>query len=1133
MRPRILLAFLCASLILAVLNPQRSMAQFTISTVAGGGPNHLPALQAGVGSPANVALDGAGNVYIADFYSSQIFEISNGTLTVVAGNGTIGYSGDGGLATAAALNAPAAIFVDSSENIFIADSGNNVIREVTASNGNIQTVAGSFSAGAGYSGDGGTATSAQLNSPYGVFVDGADNIFIADTDNNVIREVSASSGNIQTVAGGGTGCTGQTDSVGDGCPALSAELQLPQAVFVDGSENIYIADTQNSLVREVTSASGIMQALAGVYYNAESGTACRFTGDGGAATSAYLCLPAGVFVDGSGDIYIADTDNYAIRKVVGGTITTVAGTLGSFGDSGNGGAATSALLNYPGSMTVDASGDVFIADTANSVVREVTGGDIQAFAGNGTFAFSGDGGSATAAALDDPTGVFIDSSGNLYIADTESSAVRVVNTGTQPVTIANVTIAPGDIQTVAGNGFPCAAPAPGGCGDGGQATSAQLNFPSAIFVDAAGNIYIADTGSIVTENSVIRMVNPAGVIQTIVGTMGTAGFAGDGGAPASAQLFDPSGIFVDVNGNLFIADTENSAVRVVNNGAAPLVIGAATVQPGTINTVAGAPPTACVDPSSGCGDNGPANGAFLNFPIGISVDSADDIYISDSQNSVVRVVNASTQNTLTIAGTAIPPGDILTVAGTMGRDGYTGDGAAPASATLNVPNGLWVDSLGNIYIADSENSAIREVVAVSGLIQTIAGNGVGTSGFSGDGGAATSASLNTPSSVVLGSSGVFIADTENSRVRQLISSVAVSIVPATTTVAPNGTQQFLANVSGAINANVTWQVNGVTGGNLTVGTISALGLYQAPATAPSSAIIVTGISDANGITSGTAQVSIAATGAPAISVSTTPAGVTVVYTSAVQTFTANVTGETNTTVTWEVNGIAAGNSTVGTIDTNGNYTAPGTTPSPALVIISAVSQVDSTISGTYPITVVTVPSAQQPASQTISPGGSATFSLELNANTGNPQHPINLSCLQSSLPSGASCSFTPPTIIPSSGAVSFSLTVTVPKGTASLQKQDKTFVAKSWASKSWVATYFYFMVTPLAGIVLLSGRRRKLSGRAMWLGTVCLFLIALAACGGGSGSSSSNPVTYTIQIQGTTAAQPTPVSITTVTLTVQ
>ena len=1147
MPQRILLASLCVTLALALFFPHAAMAQYNVSTVAGGGPNNLPAQQVGLGYPVSVALDSHGNLYIADSYSSQIFEISNGTtcstctITLVAGNGTIGYSGDGDPATSAALSGPEGVFVDGFGNIFIADSGNNVIREVVASTGNISTVAGGGSGCVGQTdslGDGCPATSAQLNDPYGVFVDGNGNIFIADTDNSVIREVVASSGNISTVAGNFTAGSGYS---GDNGAATSAQLSEPQSVYLDATGNIFIADTLNSVIRAVnpgtastviagvTIPAGDINTVAGTNYKASSGTACQFTGDNGAATSAYFCLPGGVFVDGSENIYIADTDNYAIREVSSsGTITTVAGTPGSFGYAGNGAAATSALLNYPSSMTVDGSGDIFIADTDNFVVREVTGGNIQAFAGNNTRAFSGDGGPATSAALDAPGGVFVDGAGNVYIADTDNSAIRVFNPGTQAVTIAGVTIQPGDIETVAGDGTFCALPAPGGCGDGGAAPSAQLNFPYGVFVDGSGHIYIADTGAI-SQNSVIRVVNGGttavtiagvaiqpGFVETVAGTLGTVGFAGDGGAPTSAQLYDPQAVTLDASGNIYIADTVNNAVRVVNTGTAALTIGAVTVAPGTINTVAGTPPTSCN--VSGCGDNGPANAAYLNFPTGISVDASGNIYIADSQNSAVRVVNPSA-NPVTIAGTTIPAGDILTVAGTLGRDGYTGDNGPPASALLNNPGGVFVDSLGNIFIADSSNSAVREVVAADSTIETLAGNGVGTAGFSGDGGPASSAALNTPGSVALGAGNIYIADTENMRIRQLISTVTISVAPASTTVPIGGTQQFLATVNGATNANVTWQVNAITGGNSTVGTISTAGLYQAPSAVPSSAVTVTAISDANGTTSASATVTVAASGVPAISVSTTPAGVTVVYTSALQTFTANVTGETNTAVNWLVSGAAGGNATVGTIDTSGNYTAPSSVPTPALVTISAVSQADSTVSGTYPITIVTLPTAQQPASQTIGPGGTANFSLALNANTGSPHHPITLSCLQSSLPAGATCTFSPATITPGSSLVSFNLAVTVPTGSG----------AQLTPRTTWLAVYLAF--SPLAGILLLAGRRKR---RGVGLAVLCFLLVALVACGGGSGNgSSSKPVTYNIQVQGTTAAQPTPVKITTVTLTVQ
>lgn len=1116
MRSLNFLAPICFVIVLALCAPQFSLGQYAINTVAGGGPNNLPALQSSIGYPGSAVRDTAGNTYIADSYSSQVFKVSaTGMLTVVAGNGTLGYSGDGGPATSAALNRPESVALDSSGNIYIADTDNSVVRVVNSGTqsvtiagvaiapGNIQTVVGTGTAG--YSGDGNPAPNAELNDPFGVFVDGQGNIFIADTDNFVVRAVVASTGNIQTVAGNGT-----AGYAGDGGAAISAELDLPQSVFVDTAGNIYIADTANSVIRVVNPGTqpvtiatvaipaGDIATVAGTYYSSSEGAACQFTGDNGPATSAFLCQPGGVFADASGNIFIADTQNFGIREVLTtGTMSTVAGTLGTAGYSGNGAAATAAQLNYPAGVFVDSTGNIFIADTDNFVIREVTAGNIQTTVGNNTIAYSGDGASATGAALNIPGAAFVDASRNLFIADTYSSAIR------------EVVAATGNIQTVAGNGVACAIPT-GGCGDNGVATSANLNYPYGVFVDGSGNIFIADT-----ENDVVREVVAAtGDIHTVAGTPGTAGYSGDGSAATAATLRNPHSVLVDASGNIYIADTDNSAVRVVNTSAAAVTIATVTIAPGAIQTVAGNG-TSCSDPTSGCGDNGPATSAQLNFPAGISLDAAGNIFIADTFSNAIREVNATT-------------GTIQTVAGTLGSRGYSGDAGPATSALLDTPYGVLVDALGNIFIADTDNSTIREVVAVNNnTIQTVAGNG--SAGFSGDGGSATSAELASPLSVAAGLAGsLFIADSENSRVRQLTSTVTVAIVPTSATVPAGDTQQFAVTVTGTSNSSVTWQVNNATGGNAAVGTISSEGLYQAPATAPASAVTVTAISNANGSTSASASVTVAASGAPAISITSTPSGVTNVYTAAPQAFNAAVVGETNTAVNWLVNNVAGGNSTVGTISTTGLYTAPTSVPSPALVLITAVSQADASVSASYPITIVTAPTATQPAPQTISPGSAANYSLSLNANTGNPRQPITLECLQSSLPPGATCVFSPASITPGSSAVPFSLTVNVPSGNALLQSP----------ARVWIATQvFSFM--PLAGILLTRGRSRVRWNRWLLLVMLGLVLLSLSACGGsgssGGGGSGKNPETgtYTIQVQGTTAAQPTPTAITTVGLTVQ
>jgi trimeric autotransporter adhesin len=1062
-----------------MLSVRLSFGQYSITSIAGGGPMNVTALSASIGYAGSIARDAAGNSYIADSYSSHIFKVDlTGNLIVLAGNGTLGYSGDGGPATSAALNRPQGVAVDATGNVFIADTDNSVIREVIAASGNIQTVAGNGTAG--YGGDGGLATSAGLSSPSGVFVDSQDDIFIADTDNSAIREVLAASGNIQTVAGNGT-----AGYSGDGGPAISAELDEPGGVFVDASSNIFIADTFNSIIREVT--AGNISSIAGTYY--AWNFTCSYSGDGGAATSATLCLPNGVFVDASGDVFIADTNNSVIREVVAATISTIAGN-GTAGYSGDGGLAISAELNYPGGTFVDSSGNIYIADTDNFAIREVTGGNIQTLVGNKTLAYSGDGGLALDAELNDPGQTFIDASGDVFISDTDNSVIR------------EVVASSADIQTVAGDGVA------GYSGDTGLATTAELNLPYGFTLDSLGDIFIADT-----RNSAIReVVSATGDIQTIAGT-GTPGYSGDGGPAASAELSGPYAVAVDAAGNIFIADTENSAIRVVNPGTQAVTIAGVVIQPGAIETVAGNG-TACTDPSAGCGDAGPATSAELNFPSGISVDASDDIFVADTFNNAVREINGST-------------GVIQTVAGTIGTRGYSGDNGPPTSALLDTPYGLFLDSLGNIFIADTENSVIREVVAVTSIIQTVAGDG--TAGFSGDGAAGTSAELDHPLGLVGDSAGnLYIADTENSRIRKLSPTVSGAIYPRSATLPASGEQQFAALVAGAKNTSITWQVNQQTGGSSRYGTISPGGFYQGPANLPSPAVVsVTAVSNANGFTLASAQVKIVSGSTPTVSVGTTPSGVTEIYTGTTQTFNATVTGEPNSAVNWQVNKIAAGNSNVGTISSSGAYTAPSAVPSPSLIVITAASQANPAVFGAYPFTVVTAPTASEPAAQTVSPGGTARYSISLNANTGDPKQPITLACLQSSLPAGATCTFSPKSIIPASTAVPFTLMVAVPAASAALHN----------SMRPWLLPQLFAAFLPLSGMLLMTGKRGRRPRRISPV-PLCLLLL-LTACGGGASSSTSsvpttqNSQSYTIQVQGTTAAQPNPVTITTAGLTVK
>jgi sugar lactone lactonase YvrE len=336
----------------------------TISTVAGNGTRSFSgdggdAMLAQLYFPYGVALDAAGNLFMADTVNHSVRKVDvGGTITTVAGTGTQGFSGDGAAATTARLSRPQRVRLDAAGNLYIADRSNHRIRKVDAT-GMITTVAGNGTPG--FSGDGGAATAAQLRDPFGVALDAAGNLYIADTFNNRIRKVDASSGVISTVAG-----TGTSGFSGDGGAATAAQLGNSYDVASDAAGNLYIADTTNQRIRRVDAASGVISTVAG---NGTQGS----SGDEGDATLAQLLNPQGVALDAAGNLYIADSSNHRIRKVSAtGTITTVAGT-GAAGYSGAGGAATAAQLNFPYGVALDAAGNLYIADANNQRIRRVLG----------------------------------------------------------------------------------------------------------------------------------------------------------------------------------------------------------------------------------------------------------------------------------------------------------------------------------------------------------------------------------------------------------------------------------------------------------------------------------------------------------------------------------------------------------------------------------------------------------------------------------------------------------------------------------------------------------------------------------------------------------------------------------------
>ncbi len=437
-------------------------------------------------------------------------DAATGVITTVAGTGDWGFSGDGGAATQASFRLPGGVVVDGAGHLYIADSGNHRIRRVDAATGVITTVAGTGEPG--LSGDGEPATQASLFSPSGVYVDGAGTLYIADTNNNRIRRVDAATGLITTVAGTGAsagfvvkpvaGPSQDGSSFGDGGPATQASLAFPSGVYIDEAGHLYIADNGNHRIRRVDAATGIITTVAGGSY-----------GDGRPATQASLRDPRGVDVDGAGTLYIADSGNHRIRRVdaATGVITAVAGT-GEQGFSGDGGPATQAGLAFPSGVVVDGAGTLYIADTWNQRIRRVDGatGVITTVAGNGEaddFVVPPvDGGPATQDRLYVPVGVYVDEAGTLYIADAIADLIRRVDAAT------------GIITTAAGTG------GMGSSVDGSPAPQANTSFPSGVYIDRAGHLYIADAA-----NHRIRRVNAVTEDITTVAGTGRQGFSGDGG----------------------------------------------------------------------------------------------------------------------------------------------------------------------------------------------------------------------------------------------------------------------------------------------------------------------------------------------------------------------------------------------------------------------------------------------------------------------------------------------------------------------------------------------------------------------------------------------------------------------------
>ncbi len=518
-------------------------------------------------SDGRMALDAGGNVFIVSGVEHVIRKIAvDGVITTVAGNGTGGFSGDGGPATSAQLNFPSDVAVAADGTLYISDQNNHCVRKV-APDGTISTFAG-VPGVKGYDGEAGDPLAARLNRPTGLELDADGNLWICDKDNSVLRVVTSGTpalsvprapyslpvaslgrppkkgpaGTIDTFAG-----TGIAAFTGDGRPARETDFYWPQDVAVNPATGLlHVVDWNNHRIRRVED-DGSVQTILGVGQLGDTN---------GPALEVRMNHPTDIaFNPVDGDLYVATWHTDKVKRLVGETnlLTTVNKVDGKRAFSGEDGPVSAAELNLPSSVTFDAAGNMYIGDAGNRRVRKVSVLDsfIDTIAGTGAAGFSGDDGQAVDATFNLPVGqsaqpagkICLDPSGTyLYVADTDNHRVRRIH------------LASGIITTFAGNGTP------GYAGDGAAATSASLHSPVDVDCDGAGNLYIADR-----DNHAVRKVTlSSGFISTVAGTGGTSGYEGDGGPAASAKLYLPCGVFVDrATGRLFVADTFNSVVRVV------------------------------------------------------------------------------------------------------------------------------------------------------------------------------------------------------------------------------------------------------------------------------------------------------------------------------------------------------------------------------------------------------------------------------------------------------------------------------------------------------------------------------------------------------------------------------------------
>lgn len=641
--------------------------------------------------PAGVAVDAAGNIYVADSNNHTIRKITPaGLVSTLAGSAGNSGSADG-TGSAARFSYPVGVAVDPAGNIYVADANNYMIRKITSA-GVVSTLAGRPVVPG--SADG-TGPGALFKYPIGLAVDGAGNVYVADLGNNTIRQINSSG--VTTTLAGATGMKGIIDGTG-----TAARFESPSAVAVDSSGNVFVTDEHT--IRKITPA-GVVSTFAGA-----AGGLGSADGTGG---NARFRFPRAVTVDSAGNVYVGD-GNATIRKITpSAVVTTLAGSAGNMGSTD--GSGNAARFFSPDGIAIDRAGNIYVGDTFNNTIRKVTPGDlVSTLAGSSDSSGSSADGSGSAVRFSGPTAVARDAAGNTYVADAENSTIRkiapdgVVTTFAgspqmvgnadgagnaarfnRPAGIAvdstgNVFVSDSGRETIYGIGQTIRKITPSGVVSTFVGPAAGLYFPGGISIDGADNIYVADTG-----NNVIRKITPAGVMTTLAGSS-SSGFAD--GTGSLANFFAPGAVAATADGTVYVADTGNETIRKITPA-------------GVVTTFAGYPrSTGSVDGTGSAARFylGSSTGCYQTCGFvgvstvrgGIAVDGGGNVYVGDTVNNTIRKITSA--------------GEVTTIAGLVGYPGarWFSDGAGSA-AHFNHPNGLFVDGGGRIYVADTGNNTIR------------------------------------------------------------------------------------------------------------------------------------------------------------------------------------------------------------------------------------------------------------------------------------------------------------------------------------------------------------------------------------------------------------------------------------------